>query len=203
MGNPAGGGGLGRKKSLAQRFRGMSGTRPQYRPPVTDQSSPPLPTDASSKSLSAGGPGRARYANKQDEVNPFFEANGSNSTTDYNSAFEKKGAQIRIAEKALQPSASSAERPKTSAGRSYSHNNSSSTSDHKASSGHVRASSNPRGIEVPRAAPPPPPNALVRTLTNEQRGDGNGSGSSSEFERSGSGGGGGFLKRMRSLKGRQ
>jgi hypothetical protein len=169
---------------------------------VTDQSSPPLPTDASSKSLSAGGLGRAKFANKKDEVNPFFEANNSSTATDYNSAFEKKGAQIRIAEKALQPSSSSAERPKTSAGRSYSHTNGNSTSSNNDAGSHIRASSNPRGAEPPRAAPPPPPNALVRSLTNEQRGDGNGSGSSGEFERSGSGGGG-FLKRMRSLKGRQ
>jgi hypothetical protein len=169
---------------------------------VTDQSSPPLPTDASSKSLSAGGVGRARHANKQDEINPFFETSNSTSTTDYNSAFEKKGAQIRVAEKALQPSSSGAERPKTSAGRSASQNNSKTTSSQTDSGSHIRASSNTRGVEPTRAAPPPPPNALVRTLTNEQRGDGNGSGSSGEFERSGSGGGG-FLKRMRSLKGRQ
>jgi hypothetical protein len=195
-GNTGNAGGLGRKKSLAQRFRGMSGTRPQYRPSVIDQSSPPLPNDA--KSLSAGGVSRTRHANKEDEVNPFFETDKADGPADYDSAFEKKGTQIRIAEKALQPPSSSTERPKTSSGRSYSHNNSDSTS-HKNTSSHARASSNPRGGQPPRAAPPPPPNQLVRTLTDEQRA----SGSSSEMERSGSGsGGGGFLKRMRSLKGR-
>lgn len=83
------GSGLSRKKSIAQRFRGMSGSRPN-RP--NEGNSPP----SQIKAMSAGGPARARY-NKENEVNPF--------DNDYESAFEKKGTQIRIAEQE-KPSAS-------------------------------------------------------------------------------------------------
>ena len=91
-------GGLSRKKSLAQRFRGMSNSR---RPAPGDIRSPEtrygsgsneLESPAASfpvKAISAGGPPRARY-NKENEVNPF--------ENDYEAAFEKKGTQIRIAE---------------------------------------------------------------------------------------------------------
>lgn len=74
------GSGLSRKKSIAQRFRGMSGSRPNR----ADGTSPPQ-----IKAMSAGGLARARY-NKENEVNPF--------DNDYETAFEKKGTQIRIAE---------------------------------------------------------------------------------------------------------
>ncbi|EME50237.1 hypothetical protein DOTSEDRAFT_68944 [Dothistroma septosporum NZE10] len=91
-------GGLSRKKSLAQRFRGMSNSR---RPAPGDIRSPEgrygagsndLESPAASipaKAISAGGPPRARY-NKENEVNPF--------ENDYEAAFEKKGTQIRVAE---------------------------------------------------------------------------------------------------------
>ncbi|KAK5122198.1 hypothetical protein LTR85_004108 [Meristemomyces frigidus] len=92
---PAMGGGLARKKSLAQRFRGMSASRNNgpggdFRSPTaryggdTFDTSPPQ-----NKALSAGGPLRARYT-KENETNPF--------DNEYDSAFDKKGAQIRIAE---------------------------------------------------------------------------------------------------------
>lgn len=92
---PAMGGGLTRKKSLAQRFRGMSASRNNgqggdFRSPTaryggdTFGTSPPP-----NKALSAGGPLRARYT-KENETNPF--------DNEYDSAFAKKGAQIRIAE---------------------------------------------------------------------------------------------------------
>ncbi|KAM0720542.1 hypothetical protein Q7P37_004678 [Cladosporium fusiforme] len=94
------GGGLQRKKSLAQRFRGMSNNRraPEIRTPDAryHQSSAsnenalevsPPPT----KAISAGGPARAQasYTN-ENEVNPFDQ--------DYENAYARKGAQIRIAE---------------------------------------------------------------------------------------------------------
>jgi len=95
--NNAMGGGLTRKKSLAQRFRGMSATRrygpgaagdnlrsPDARYHDTFDTSPPQ-----NKAISAGGPMRARYT-KENEVNPF--------DNEYDSAFDKKGTQIRIAE---------------------------------------------------------------------------------------------------------
>ncbi|KAI5369845.1 hypothetical protein Slin15195_G007230 [Septoria linicola] len=91
----AGGGGLTRKKSIAQRFRGMSASKrerptdlrsPEARYQYGGPTSPPLPQN---KAVSAGGPVQARY-NKENEVNPF--------DNDYEAAFEKKGTQIRIAE---------------------------------------------------------------------------------------------------------
>ncbi|CZT17146.1 uncharacterized protein RCC_02978 [Ramularia collo-cygni] len=85
------GSGLSRKKSIAQRFRGMSGSRPNR--PGEGNSPPHI------KAVSAGGLARARY-NKENEVNPF--------ENDYEPAFEKKGTQIRIAEQ---------ERPSATNGR--------------------------------------------------------------------------------------
>lgn len=93
------GGGLTRKKSLAQRIRGMSGS--QRRGPGGELLSPSSRyngvdgADSRIKAVSAGGPSRARYA-KENEINPFDE---------YDAAFEKKGTQIRIAEQE-KPSAS-------------------------------------------------------------------------------------------------
>ena len=90
------GGGLQRKKSLAQRLRGMSGSQrrqgpgeirsPEARYNGVDSAdnSPPRV-----KAISAGGPARAIYT-RENETNPF--------DNEYDAAFEKKGTQIRIAE---------------------------------------------------------------------------------------------------------
>lgn len=91
------GGGLQRKKSLAQRLRGRGLSGSQRRTPGEVRSpearyngidgadnSPPRIT-----AMSAGGPARAVYT-KENEVNPF--------DNEYDAAFEKKGTQIRIAE---------------------------------------------------------------------------------------------------------
>lgn len=85
-------GGLSRKKSLAQRFRGMSGSRRQG----SDARSPDGQYDfddgaMQNRATSAGGPARARYA-KENETNPFDR--------DYERAYDQKGAQIRFAEQA-------------------------------------------------------------------------------------------------------
>ena len=96
------GGGLARKKSLAQRIRGMSNSQrrgpgdlrsPEARYNHGGAASPPL-----IYSQSAGGRARAEqsYTNAS-EVNPF--------DNEYDAAFEKKGTQIRIAEQE-KPSAS-------------------------------------------------------------------------------------------------
>jgi len=87
-------GGLGRKKSLAMRIRGLSNqqrregdfagegvTSPDGRSPLSPYSA--------GYSRSAGGPANARPI--REEKNPFFNQ-------DYNDAYEKKGAQIREAE---------------------------------------------------------------------------------------------------------
>lgn len=97
-GEATGGGGLSRKKSLAQRFRGMSTSKrnpgdyrspePRYQPGSSDLDAPPS-TQPQFKAMSAGGPVRATHS-KEDEVNPF--------ENDYEDAFERKGTQIRIAE---------------------------------------------------------------------------------------------------------
>jgi len=104
-------GGLARKKSLAQRLRGMSATRPRpnmnglrspearYHNNDTFDTSPPQ----QNKAMSAGGPMRARF-NKENEVNPF--------DNEYDSAFDKKGAQIRVAEASASSSSSAAAQPK-------------------------------------------------------------------------------------------
>lgn len=91
------GAGLTRKKSLAQRLRGMSASRhqrPEVRSPDARYNNIPqdtLDTGAYSgrPAISAGGPSRARY-NNENEVNPF--------DNDYEAAFDKKGEQIRVAE---------------------------------------------------------------------------------------------------------
>lgn len=88
--------GLGRKKSLAVRLRGIS--QPKGRSgeervvsPEARYGGPTSPGIPANGVQSAGGPSRARYAAGQ-ESNPFFN--------DYDDAYEKKGTQIRIAENA-------------------------------------------------------------------------------------------------------
>jgi hypothetical protein len=89
------GGGLQRKKSLAQRLRGMSAS--QRRTPGGEVRSPEARYNGTEgdgnsppriKAVSAGGPANA-YA-KDNEINPF--------DNEYDAAFDKKGAQIKIAE---------------------------------------------------------------------------------------------------------
>lgn len=116
--NAANGGGLARKKSLAQRFRGISqprrrgtdeyGNGPRITSPDArynnDNGDYSPPNDGS---MSAGGPARARY-NKENEVNPF--------DGDYADAYDKKGTQIRIAEQE-RPTAGRARAPSSPGGR--------------------------------------------------------------------------------------
>jgi hypothetical protein len=86
-----GGGGLGRKKSLAQRIRGMSrNDRPVLRGNYANgPGSPGTPTVPDRLVQSAGGPSRA-YQGREGENNPF--------DTLYDDAFDKKGAAIKVAE---------------------------------------------------------------------------------------------------------
>ncbi|KAK3065227.1 hypothetical protein LTR53_018266, partial [Teratosphaeriaceae sp. CCFEE 6253] len=93
--------GLARTKSLAQRFRGMSASRrgggvgggesllrsPEARYRNLDGASPP---PAHRGPLSGGGMAKAGAYTNEREVNPF--------ENDYEGAFEKKGAEIRVAE---------------------------------------------------------------------------------------------------------
>lgn len=103
------GGGLQRKKSLAQRIRGMSASQrrgpggevrspdARYNGVDGNETSPPRAGQA----VSAGGPSRANTGyTKDNEVNPF--------DNEYDAAFERKGTQIRIAEQ---------ERPTANIGR--------------------------------------------------------------------------------------
>jgi hypothetical protein len=81
------GGGLTRKKSLAVRLRGLSQNRTNN---VTspDGNYGPMSPNSPGQVQSAGG--RNRIAATSKESNPFF--------SDYNDAYEKKGATIRYAE---------------------------------------------------------------------------------------------------------
>ena len=93
---PGIGGGLGRKRSLAQKIRGINntrtggvGSRGVYSPEPSYQTA-----GSAGEAQSAGG------LNKIKETNPFFN--------DYDDAYEKKGAQIQIAEEQRNRSSSSA-----------------------------------------------------------------------------------------------
>lgn len=89
------GGGLSRKKSIAQRFRGMSNNRrtpdARYHQPSSSNENAIEVSPPTNKAISAGGPARAQanYRN-ENEINPFDQ--------DYENAYARKGAQIRIAE---------------------------------------------------------------------------------------------------------
>ncbi|KAI4719979.1 Pal1-domain-containing protein [Aureobasidium sp. EXF-10727] len=80
------GGGLTRKKSLAVRLRGLSQNRNNVNSP--DGNYGAMSPNSPGQVQSAGG--RTRMAGASKESNPFF--------SDYNDAYEKKGATIRYAE---------------------------------------------------------------------------------------------------------
>ena len=102
-------GGLGRKKSLVQKIRGMNRERPSRRPmsPTspsqtgimrTSAPSSPLRGDESAVALSAGGIARVREENQN--RNPFFGDSNTQMTSshDYDDAYDKKGVRIQVAE---------------------------------------------------------------------------------------------------------
>ena len=86
--NHAADGGLGRKKSIAQRIRGISQPRRQFNdgnPRITSPEAPYGPGSPNYPQVqSAGG------IAKTNEMNPFFD--------DYDAAYENKGAAIRASE---------------------------------------------------------------------------------------------------------
>ncbi len=90
---PQADGGLGRKRSIAQKIRGLSSTRGDrgFRPagritsPEGVLNRTTSPTGPEDRTASAGGLDRI-----QESQNPFFN--------DYDDAYEKKGAKIQIAE---------------------------------------------------------------------------------------------------------
>ena len=102
-------GGLGRKKSLVQKIRGINRERPSRRPmsPTspgqsgtmrTSAPTSPLRGDESAVALSAGGMTRVREQNQ--DRNPFFGDSNTQMTTsqDYDDAYDKKGVRIQVAE---------------------------------------------------------------------------------------------------------
>ncbi|KAI7207413.1 hypothetical protein KC333_g9433 [Hortaea werneckii] len=195
-GNNGGGGGLTRKKSLAQRFRGMSNTRkasggnsgsagagglsldrrsPEARyntnhPNTSLLDSPPradLPP-AGQKAVSAGGLTRA--STRDNEINPFDREY-------YDSAYEKKGAQIRIAEQQQ-------ERP--------------------SGGSRIRAGSSPRNATLTRSITADSAQQVSRGRRSDEEGKGGATaamGSGSGSGNGNGGGGGGFLSRMKSIRG--
>lgn len=184
------GGGITRKKSLAQRFRGMSASRrngpdntrspeARYHPGsvnLTDseRNSPPSASGGhlmQNKAMSAGGPMRAKYT-RENEVNVFEE--------NYDAAFERKGQQIRIAEQ---------ERPSHANRRP-----SSPLAPAGGAHGSVGGGGSSRiGYGLTRSV-----TSDSATTPAQQRGR---SFSGEEKGVAANGGGGGFLSRMKSLKG--
>lgn len=106
-----GGGGLARKKSLAQRFRGISQPRRDYGGRVVSPDAqyemrrPPPPPPGRGSPM---GPQSAGGRDQMYEKNPFFD--------DYSEGSERKGASIRIAE---QPKPGRARAPSSPGGRPY------------------------------------------------------------------------------------
>lgn len=94
--------GLGRKKSLAVRLRGLSAPRRTDSDRIISPDARYTPQSPGPGAQSAGGISRTRYGPSQ-EANPFFN--------DYDDAYEKKGSQIRIAEGTNRPRAPSSPRP--------------------------------------------------------------------------------------------
>ncbi|KAF1971915.1 Pal1-domain-containing protein, partial [Bimuria novae-zelandiae CBS 107.79] len=83
-------GGLGRKKSIAQRFRGLNQPRRDYgadRPRITSSEARYGSAQSPQGPLTTGG---SLTASKANEKNPFFD--------DYDEAYEKKGAAINVAQ---------------------------------------------------------------------------------------------------------
>lgn len=84
-------GGLGRKKSIAQRFRGLNQPRRDYgadRPRITSPEARYGNGQSPQGPLTTGG---SLASNKANERNPFFDS--------YDDAYEKKGAAIDVAQK--------------------------------------------------------------------------------------------------------
>ena len=83
-------GGLGRKKSLVQKIRGINrsdrAATGHRSPEAAYERAPKSPTSPSGQAMSAGGMAKIRQAN----TNPFFN--------NYDEAYEQKGAKIQIAE---------------------------------------------------------------------------------------------------------
>lgn len=77
-------GGLGRKKSIAQRFRGISQPRRGFNDGNPRIASPEARFGPATSPLSAGD------ASKANESNPFFD--------DYNDAYDRKGATIKVSD---------------------------------------------------------------------------------------------------------
>lgn len=78
------GGGLGRKKSIAQRFRGISQPRRGLNDGGPLIQSPDARFGPATSPIGSGG------ANKTNESNPFFD--------EYNDAYERKGSAIKVSE---------------------------------------------------------------------------------------------------------
>lgn len=88
MGGGGGAGGLGRKRSLAQKIRGISNARREGGPRLMASPEPRYErTTSPTEQPSIGGVAGLGVR----ETNPFF-------SDDYDAAYEKKGASIRIAE---------------------------------------------------------------------------------------------------------
>lgn len=175
-GGTTNGGGLGRKRSLAQKIRGINNSWSERHGGAPRIASPEYATSPPQQTQSAGGMPRIREIASGSNANPFFN--------DYDEAYEKKGSKIQIAERERQQQRGTLGRSGSIGGGKEEFNT---------SSARVRAMSSPkregRGI-------------LERRIT----GDGTGNGTTSGEISGGGGGslggvGSGFLNRVKSLKG--
>lgn len=165
------GGGLGRKRSLAQKIRGINNSRSgggrMINPEAVGLRNGGTTTSPPNETQSAGG--MSRVGEGRFDKNPFFN--------DYDDAYEKKGAKIQIAEELNRTERSG------SIGGGEEDINAAA-----AASARTRAMSSPKrnggGL------------GLERRITND--GTLGGSGESNGL---GTGAGGGFLSRVKSLKG--
>ena len=193
------GGGLGRKRSLAQKIRGLNNPRPDRL-----RVSSPERAGAPQQTLSAGGMPRIREAaaaESKTSPSPFFD--------DYDAAYEQKGASIQFAEqKELE------EQKMGHVGRSGSIGGGEEEFNASASNAaRTRAMSSPKRDLGDVAASPTSRvggkfgtgGALERRITADGVGSANAAPAATNGEAvtgtSGGTGGGGFLSRVKSLKG--
>lgn len=181
----ANGGGLGRKKSLVQRIRGMSQPKREYQYGAGAVNSPTSP-DSPPRKGSVSGTVRPVYPasaggriTQVGDTSPFFN--------EYDDAFEKKGASIRVAE---QESGTSKELPTQRRREPSSPRRGPALERRTTGDGGEEGFTFTRPVLNDGRGPPPSMNGVAAVNAAIQNGTAPG------------GGGGGFLNRVKSLKGR-
>lgn len=215
--NGMNGGGLGRKRSLAQKIRGISGStrhRPNQNGRITSpervgQNSPPATSQG--ETLSAGGMPRI---NETNQTNPFFkDYRGGNA--DHDAEYDRKGQRIAAAQQKQQEQLDKAAAQTNGRGRlersgsigggeeefyasaAAARHRATSSPKRPAGSGGEKIVGGGTGIGIESRL-------LQRRVTNDGVSgteEGNQLNNAGGGTVSGSSGGGGFLSRVKSLKG--